>query len=82
MIIKVKRTKEFNRELKLNMLIKGYNADQFFRKFNLDKSSTDQILFRSRYINLVEANGVLDLIKLELKVNGYELEILDTTSRD
>lgn len=82
MIIKVKRTKEFNRELKLNMLVKGYNADQFFRKFNLDKSSTDQILFRSRYINLVEANGVLDLIKLELKVNGYELEILDTTSRD
>jgi hypothetical protein len=82
MIIKVKRTKEFNRELKLNMLIKGYNADQFFRKFNLDKSSTDQILFRSRYINLVEANGVLDLIKLELKVNGYELEILDTASRD
>jgi hypothetical protein len=76
-MIKAKRTPQFNAMLKINMLMKGYNADQFYRKFNLNKSQSDQILFRSRLIDVVSVDGLLDLIGLEIKINKYELEIVD-----
>ena len=76
-MIKAKRTPQFNATLKINMLMKGYNADQFYRKFNLNKSQSDQILFRSRLIDVVSVDGLLDLIGLEIKINKYELEIVD-----
>jgi hypothetical protein len=76
-MIKAKRTPQFNAMLKINMLMKGYNADQFYRKFNLNKSQSDQILFRSRFIDVVSVDGLLDLIGLEIKINKYELEIVD-----
>jgi hypothetical protein len=81
-MIKAKRTPQFNAMLKINMLMKGYNADQFYRKFNLNKSQSDQILFRSRLIDVVSVDGLLDLIGLEIKINKYELEIVDIQQGD